>query len=134
MPASYDISFAKIAVQNGLLSPEQAQAILKSLASGKILAQTAVEAKLLTREQAAKSARLARELGNGIVTIFLDCDPEGENGMKQCLGYLSQLVPVRLAWTSRMFAGKFKVRQPESLLVDEWREIVEYLRTGQAQG
>ena len=84
----------------------------------------------ITREQAAKSARLARELGNGIVTIFLDCDPEGENGMKQCLGYLSQLVPVRLAWTSRMFAGKFKVRQPESLASEEWAEICGMLRQG----
>ena len=49
------------------------------------------------------------------MTIFLDCDPEGENGMKQALGYLAQLVPVRLAWTSNMHGGKFKDRQPESL-------------------
>ena len=45
----------------------------------------------ITREQASKAAKLARELGNNVVTVFLDCDPEGENGMKQCLGYLSQL-------------------------------------------
>ena len=42
--------------------------------------------------------------------LFLDCDPEGESGMKQCLGYLAQLIPVRLAWTSRMYGGKFKGR------------------------
>src|SRR5205807_7164650 len=35
----------------------------------------------ITREQAAKAARLAREVAGGIVTVFLDCDPEGENGM-----------------------------------------------------
>ena len=32
----------------------------------------------ISREQAAKAAQLARELAGGIVTIFLDCDPEGE--------------------------------------------------------
>lgn len=87
----------------------------------------------ITREQAAKAARLARELGNGIVTVFLDCDPEGENGMKQCLGYLSQLIPVRLAWTSRMYGGKFKDHQPESLTLEQWREIEAYLQTGTAK-
>ena len=34
----------------------------------------------------------------GIVTVFFDNDPEGERGMKQALGYLAQLIPVRLAW------------------------------------
>ena len=75
------------------------------------------------REQAAKAAQLARQVGGGIVTIFLDCDAEGEAGMKQALGYLAQLVPVRLAWTSKMYGGKFKGRQPESLRVEEWQEI-----------
>lgn len=86
----------------------------------------------ITREQAEKAARLARDVGNGIVTVFLDCDPEGENGMKQCLGYLSQLVPVRLAWTSRMFCGRFKDRQPESLMLQEWQEIEAYLHSGRS--
>lgn len=88
----------------------------------------------ITREQADKAARLARDLGNGIVTIFLDCDPEGENGMKQCLGYLSQLCPVRLAWTSKMYGGKFKGRQPESLHLEEWREIEGFLRSATMEG
>jgi len=88
----------------------------------------------ITREQAAKTAQLARELGNGIVTVLLDCDPEGENGMKQCLGYLSQLAPVRLAWTNRMYGGKFKGRQPEALTAEEWAEIGDYLSRGKAKG
>lgn len=87
----------------------------------------------ITRDQAAKAARLARELARGIVTVFLDCDAEGETGMKQCLGYLAQLTPVRLAWTSRMYGGKFKGRQPESLAMDEWSAIREFLRTGEAK-
>jgi 5S rRNA maturation endonuclease (ribonuclease M5) len=88
----------------------------------------------ITREQAAMAATLARELAGGIVTVFLDCDPEGENGMKQCLGYLAQVTPVRLAWTSKMFGGKFKGRQPESLIPNEWEEIAAFLRSGRAQG
>jgi 5S rRNA maturation endonuclease (ribonuclease M5) len=88
----------------------------------------------ITREQAEKAARLARELAGGIVTVFLDCDAEGENGMRQCLGYLSQVVPVRLAWTTKMYGGKFKDRQPESLTPQEWQEIEAYLQAGTKQG
>ena len=89
---------------------------------------------MITREQAVKVAKLAREVGGGIATIFLDCDLEGENGMKQALGYLAQLCAVRLAWTSRMFAGKFKNRQPESLTLQEWEEIRGYLLGGKTEG
>lgn len=88
----------------------------------------------ITREQADKVARLAREVGNGTVTVFLDCDAEGENGMKQCLGYLSQLIPVRLAWTSRMYGGKFKGEQPETITLEQWKEMEGYLKTGKAEG
>lgn len=89
---------------------------------------------MITREQAAKVARLAREVGNGVVTVFLDCDPEGENGMKQCLGYLAPLLPVRLAWMSKMYGGKFRGQQPESLTIQQWQEIEAYLRSGKADG
>ncbi|MFO0966114.1 MAG: hypothetical protein U0793_11100 [Gemmataceae bacterium] len=40
---------------------------------------------------------------------------------------LSQVTPVRLAWTSKMYGGKFKDRQPESLTLAEWQEIEAYL-------
>ena len=85
----------------------------------------------ITREQAVKVALLARELGNGIVTVLLDCDPEGLNGMTQCLSTLAQLTPVRLAWNDRMFGGKFRGRQPESLRIDELQEITSFLQTGE---
>jgi len=54
--------------------------------------------------------------------------------MKQCLGYLSPLTPVRLAWMSKMYGGKFRGRQPESLSIEDWQEIATYLRTGKADG
>jgi len=84
----------------------------------------------ITREQAAKVASLARRNFGSVATVLLDCDPEGENGMRQALGYLAQLVPVRLAWTSKMYRGKFKGRQPESLTLDEWEEMSVYLGSG----
>jgi hypothetical protein len=62
----------------------------------------------ISREQSAKAAELARELGDGIVTIFLDCDTEGEEGMKQRLASPAQLCLVRLALSSEMHGGEFK--------------------------
>jgi 5S rRNA maturation endonuclease (ribonuclease M5) len=88
----------------------------------------------ITREQAAKAAEFARKVSGGFVTVLLDCDTEGLTGMKQCLGYLAQLVPVRLAWTDKMFAGKFRGRQPESLSLEEWTEMRNYLVCGKAEG
>ena len=88
----------------------------------------------ITREQAVKAAQLTRRAAGGIATIFLDCDPEGETGMKQALGYLAQLCPVWLAWTSEMYAGKFTGRQPESLKPEEWQMIREHLTSGKARG
>jgi 5S rRNA maturation endonuclease (ribonuclease M5) len=77
----------------------------------------------ITREQAEKAARLAIELAGGIVTLMLDCDPEGENGMQQVLPILAELLPVQLGWSPKMHNGKFKGRQPESLSADEWQAI-----------
>jgi hypothetical protein len=88
----------------------------------------------ITREQTEKVASIAGELGCGVVTVFLDCDDEGLNGMRQCLGYLAQRTPVRLAWTDRMYGGKFKGKQPESLTIQEWTEIGAFLRDGTMDG
>lgn len=132
--------------QHALRAPEQAE---KLKALGLILVEgpndairlstlgvpaVALCGNQITREQAAKAARLARELASGIVTIFLDCDTEGESGMKQCLGYLAQLCPVRLAWTSKMHCGKFAGRQPESLSIEECEQIVQFLIRGISRG
>lgn len=81
----------------------------------------------ITREQAEKTARLAIELAGGIVTLMLDCDAEGEKGVQQVLPLLAELVPVRLAWSSRMYGGRFKGRQPESLRPEEWHAIAAVL-------
>ena len=49
-----------------------------------------------------------------------------------CFGLI--LVPVRLAWTSKMYGGKFKGRQPEALNQQEWQVIREWLTNGKAEG
>lgn len=82
----------------------------------------------ITCEQAEKVARLAMEVRGGIVTLLLDCDPEGENGMRQALSVLAQLVPVRMGWNDQMHSGKFKGRQPEGLSREDWNEISSRLR------
>ena len=87
----------------------------------------------ISREQAAKAAELAYGVAGGSVTVLLDCDVEGEKGMKQALGYLAQLVPVRLGWTSGMHGGAFKGRQPESLTAEEWVKIAAFLTRGRRE-
>jgi 5S rRNA maturation endonuclease (ribonuclease M5) len=77
----------------------------------------------VTDEQADKLAAWAWKFADGVATVMLDCDPEGENGAKQALWKLAQRCQVRLAWSSEMHGGRFKGRQPESLTVDEWRVI-----------
>lgn len=89
----------------------------------------------ITREQAAKVAALAREVvPGGVVGVLLDMDEPGLEGARQCLGYISQVGPVRMLWTDRMFGGKFKGRQPEDVKPEEWEELKAYLLTGKAEG
>jgi len=85
----------------------------------------------ITQEQAKTTARLAIELADGIVTLMLDCDPEGEHGVQQVLPLLAEQVPVRLAWSSRMHGGRFKGRQPESLRREEAFTIAQRVLTTQ---
>ena len=77
----------------------------------------------ITREQAAKAARLAKVHAGGKVTVLLNGDESGETLMKQCLGLLAQECFVRLAWTGKMHGGKFKGRVVASLRDDEWNWI-----------
>ena len=78
---------------------------------------------MMTDAQVKKIVRWAKELAGGLVTLMLDCDSEGENGMRQGLWQITQHCRVRLAWSSEMFGGRFKGRQPESLGSDEWMMV-----------
>ncbi len=91
----------------------------------------AVCSNTITREQAAKAAKLAREMGSeisggirtAIMTLLLDCDEEGCNGVGQALPLLAEHGPVRLGWNRTMHDGRYWGRQPESLSLDDWRSI-----------
>jgi hypothetical protein len=73
----------------------------------------------MTDAQVRKIVRWANDLAGGLVTLMLDCDAEGESGMKQALWQIAQHGRVRLAWSSEMYEGRFKGRQPESLTAEE---------------
>jgi 5S rRNA maturation endonuclease (ribonuclease M5) len=77
----------------------------------------------ITQEQIERIAVLAREIAGDLVTLMLDCDEEGENGVKQALPLLAEQVHVRLPWRRTSHAGKYKDRQPESLSSEEWAAI-----------
>ncbi len=81
----------------------------------------------ITKEQAAKLAWYAETVGNGMVTLMLDCDSEGEAGTRQAVVELAQLCAVRFAWLLSMHGGAFKGRQPESLKPEDWQTIREFL-------
>jgi hypothetical protein len=79
----------------------------------------------LTREQAERAAKLARDVADGTILLLLDCDEEGERGSQQALALLAEYAPVRLGWSGSMHAGRYKDRQPESLSADDWRAILQ---------
>lgn len=81
----------------------------------------------LTREQAERAAKLARDVADGTILLLLDCDEEGERGSQQALALLAEYAPVRLGWSRSMHAGRYKERQPESLAGDDWRELLSRL-------
>jgi len=79
----------------------------------------------MTEEQLTKTIRISKELSNGRVTIFLDCDDEGDEGAKEAAWKLLQAgLDVRPAWGRAMYSGKFINRQPESVTEEELREVI----------
>jgi hypothetical protein len=70
---------------------------------------------MVTDEQADRLAHWAERFGDGVVTLMLDCDTEGENGAKQALWKLAQRNCIRLMWSGETHQGAFQSRQPESL-------------------
>jgi hypothetical protein len=79
---------------------------------------------MMTDARVKKVVRWAKDLAGGLVTLMLDCDPEGENGIKQALWQVAQYCRVRLAWSSEMFGWRFKGRQPEVLARDDWIVLI----------
>jgi len=78
-----------------------------------------------TESQIEKLTRFAQQAAGNCITLFPDCDEEGEAGFKELLWKLAERqVQVRLGWSSAMFDGRFAGMQPENISESEWREIV----------
>ena len=84
----------------------------------------------ITSEQAELAAQIASEVGDGTVTLMLDCDTEGASGAKQAIVEFAKHCRVQLAWSPDMHGGKFSGRQPEGLNYDEWQELHAFLTRG----
>lgn len=79
----------------------------------------------MTEMQGDKIARWARQLAGGRVSLMFDCEPSGIDGAKEALWFFAQRqLNVRLAWTPWMHAGAFVGRQPESLTLEEWKNMI----------
>lgn len=77
-----------------------------------------------TDMQVQKIVRFARAAGDNRVTLFPDCDDEGEAGFQSLLWRLhEERIHAKLGWSRQMFDGQFNGRQPESISDDEWTEI-----------
>ena len=81
-----------------------------------------------TDQQIQTLTRFAQQTSNNRITLFPDCDEEGEAGFKELLWKLAeQRLEVRLACSSQMFDGHFKGKQPENLTVDQWESLTKNL-------
>jgi hypothetical protein len=81
----------------------------------------------MTEQQAAKVGRWARQLAGGKVSLMFDCDPAGDEGVKEALWLLAQTAPdldVRIAWSQRMFSGEFRGKEPESFTADAFQSVI----------
>lgn len=77
-----------------------------------------------TGTQVETLARFAKQAANNRITLFPDCDEEGEAGFKELLWKLAeQQSDLQLACSSQMFDGQFGGHQPEDLTQDEWQRI-----------
>lgn len=83
---------------------------------------------IMTREQAVKLARFAKQLAGGRIVLLLHCDTAGETGARDALWLLAQHCDVRLGWSSTLFDGQFAGQQPESLSRDDWQLIADSLK------
>ena len=81
-----------------------------------------------TDHQIQTLVRFAQQAANNRITLFPDCDEEGEAGFKELLWKLAeQRLHIQLACSSHIFDGHFKGKQPENLTVDQWKSLTKNL-------
>lgn len=82
----------------------------------------------ITPRQVERIVQLAADCGQSYVSLMLDTDAAGEQGLAQILPLLSERIPVQRLWSRTSHDAKFADRQPESLSPEEWTSILESLR------
>ncbi|MCA9047963.1 MAG: hypothetical protein KDA89_04505, partial [Planctomycetaceae bacterium] len=77
-----------------------------------------------TDHQIQTLTRFAQQTSNNRITLFPDCDEEGEAGFKDLLWRLAECrIGLQLACSSQILDGKFASRQPEDLSEQDWCEV-----------
>ena len=85
----------------------------------------AIMSNRITEHQIEKIARWAKQLADGKVSLFFDCEQTGDDGAKEAIWqFLERGLDVRLGWSQAIHGGAFKGRQPENLSRDEWDAVI----------
>ena len=108
--------YREFALQHGVIVVEGFNDVLALDRFG--VPAVAICSNRITEQQAGKVIRWAKRLAAGKVSLMFDCEDTGDEGAKEALWLLVQMAPeldVRLPWSQRMFDGRFKGREPESL-------------------
>jgi len=80
-----------------------------------------------TEDQIDRIAELAHQVANGLATILLDCDEQGDAGAVTLAAELSKQCRVQRAWSQEMHGGQFQGKQPEHLSSEEIRLLGKHL-------
>lgn len=78
----------------------------------------------ITVEQVVRIATLAHDVAEGRVTLLLDTDEAGDNGLKQVLPLLAERLHVRVPWRRTSHGGRYQDRQPEQLTAEELARLL----------
>ncbi|MFO0814123.1 MAG: toprim domain-containing protein [Gemmatales bacterium] len=112
--------------QIGLVTVEGPNDVINLASLG--IPSIAICSNIVTEAQAEKIAHLARTYGNGIISLMLDNDEAGDNGMRRSLPLLAAAAPTRLLWSRDSQQEQFVDRQPESITREEWHLLDSALR------
>ena len=89
------------------------------------VAAVALTSNRATDQQIQTLTRFAQQTSNNRITLFPDCDEEGEAGFKDLLWKMAQeKLNVELGWSGQMHDGQFRERQPESLERETWQKLM----------
>ncbi|MCA9036160.1 MAG: hypothetical protein KDA91_13580 [Planctomycetaceae bacterium] len=88
------------------------------------VAAVALTSNRATDHQIQTLTRFAQQTANNRITLFPDCDEEGEAGFKDLLWSMAKhQIKISLGWSSEMFNRQFCGNQPEDINPAIWNEL-----------